>query len=142
MVEPFYDNDEVCDAPRLTALAAQQRRFVRLDDFPARPLVVICGSLDRAGHAIWLAALAELQAQHFVYFPVRDTQLSDDEHARRHRAMIDIADEVLIVAPDDRLGVPTQAELAYAVSLGKSVRWWPPRDLAEMYPCRDETGGA
>ncbi len=41
-----------------------------------------------------------------------------------HRGKIELADEVLVVAPDGRIGETTTDEIAYGESLGKPIRFW------------------
>lgn len=41
-----------------------------------------------------------------------------------HRGKIELADELLVIAPDGRIGETTIDELAYAESLGKPIRFW------------------
>jgi NTP pyrophosphatase (non-canonical NTP hydrolase) len=56
-------------------------------------------------------------------------QLTDDDVERLHelhRRKIELADEVLVIAPDGRLGESTAGEVEYARSLGKPVRYWKP----------------
>jgi phosphoribosyl-ATP pyrophosphohydrolase len=55
--------------------------------------------------------------------------LSQDEVDRLHdvhRRKIELADELLVVAPDGHIGESTAEEVAYGESLGKDVRMWEP----------------
>jgi hypothetical protein len=52
-----------------------------------------------------------------------------EDHARLdalHRAKIDMADEVLVIAPGGYVGSSTRNEIAYATAKGKRVRYLEP----------------
>lgn len=51
---------------------------------------------------------------------------------RLHLAKIDLADEVVVVAPGGYIGDSTRAEIAYAEQAGKSVRYWGEKADAEV----------
>ncbi|AHH98219.1 hypothetical protein [Kutzneria albida] len=93
----------------------------------ARPhIVVLCGSLAWP-EDLMLAAMAEWRQGHQVYGPTSQPHIASTEHDRRHRAQIDLATEVVVVArPDGSLGDATQSEMEYALNTGKPVRFWPP----------------
>jgi hypothetical protein len=90
-----------------------------------RPLVVICGSLHRAGDAIIEAAREEWRAGNYVYAPVLQPGITDDEHECRHRAMMRDADEIVVaIGPDEIIGSATTAEISYAETLCIPVRYY------------------
>jgi hypothetical protein len=97
-----------------------------------RPTIVcLCGStrfLDafvEAGRSESLAGRIVLRPE---VFSGADGPILDDETVRRlqdlHRSKIDLADEVLVVDVGGYVGATTQAEIAYAQTLGKLVRYW------------------
>lgn len=91
---------------------------------PTRSGVVICGSLHRAEDAILAAAREEWRAGRFVYAPVPQPDIPEDEHERRHRSMIRDADEIVVaIGPDGIVGSSTAAEIEYAARLGIPVRY-------------------
>ncbi len=52
---------------------------------------------------------------------------SNDEIERLqalHRGKIELADELLVIAPDGRIGETTTDEIAFGESLGKPIRFW------------------
>ncbi|MCX5134799.1 DUF4406 domain-containing protein [Streptomyces sp. NBC_00340] len=100
------------------------------------PVVVICGSI-RFTTEMTEADLRETKAGRIVVQPARDTksphELSSDPLEAEtlkvrlgdlHRAKIRLADEVLVVG--DYIGGSTRAEIAYARSLGKPIRFTHP----------------
>lgn len=95
------------------------------------PIVCICGS-TRFKRDLLAAQEAETLLGRIVLGPVVFSQadgvaLTDDEvevlHAL-HRRKIEMADEILIVAPDGRIGETTAQEIAYGEDLGKPIRFW------------------
>jgi hypothetical protein len=99
-------------------------------------IVVICGSA-RFATEMNEAELRETKAGRIVVKPAFDTQSPHglgcepgEEQALKvrlddlHRAKIRLADEVLVVG--DHIGDSTRAEIAYARSLGKPVRFTHP----------------
>lgn len=101
------------------------------------PIVCICGSM-RFENDMHAHARRESLAGHVVVMPHVNTKGWDPAYADRHktalddlhRAKIRLADEVLIVG--DYVGDSTKAEIAYARSLGKPVRFTDPT-LAAQY---------
>ncbi|MFC8968585.1 hypothetical protein [Streptomyces sp. NPDC057094] len=100
------------------------------------PVVVICGSI-RFTAEMTEVDLRETKAGRIVVKPAWDTKsphelCSDPVEAETlkvllgdlHRAKIRLADEVLVVG--DYVGDSTRAEIAYARSLGKPVRFTHP----------------
>lgn len=100
------------------------------------PIVVICGS-TRFMSEMTEADLRETKAGRIVVKPGCDMKSahglwSDPAEAQAlkvrlddlHRAKIRLADEVLVVG--DYIGDSTRAEIAYARSLGKPVRFTDP----------------
>jgi nucleoside 2-deoxyribosyltransferase len=94
----------------------------------ARPrLIVVCGSVSDQGRLADAALAARTIDHDLVYIPRAGDGLTRAEHDREHRAWIDRADEVIAVRkPDGSVGESTTAEVEYALSRGKPVRWWPP----------------
>lgn len=97
-----------------------------------RPTIVcLCGS-TRFRDAFFDAARAESLAGRIVVRPELLSQAEgvvlDEDTARRlgelHRSKIDLADEVLVIDVDGYVGPATRAEVAYALELGKNVRYW------------------
>ena len=105
----------------------------KLLDLP--PIVVICGSI-RFMTEMTEADLRETKAGKIVVKPAFDPKSPElspnpaEANSLRtrlgdlHRAKIRLADEVLIVG--DYIGESTRAEIAYARSLGKPVRFTHP----------------
>jgi hypothetical protein len=102
---------------------------------PARPVIVtLCGS-TRHWDALEEANARETLDRKMVLAPGVDMktrhQRSDPGEAAQvkqkldglHRAKIRTADEVLVVNEGGYIGESTRAELAYALSLGKRVRY-------------------
>ncbi|MFJ7017928.1 hypothetical protein ACIQUW_06150 [Streptomyces sp. NPDC101117] len=100
------------------------------------PIVVICGSTRFMGEMVE-ADVRETEAGRIVVKPGCDLKSpnplwSDPDQAQAlklrldelHRAKIRLADEVLVVG--DYIGDSTRAEIAYARSLGKPVRFTHP----------------
>ncbi|MFI6415691.1 hypothetical protein [Streptomyces sp. NPDC050585] len=107
-------------------------------------IVVICGS-TRFMTEMAAAEVRETQAGRIVVKPGCDLKSphelwSDPAEARAlkvrldelHRAKIRLADEVLVVG--DYIGDSTRAEIAYARSLGKPVRFTHPEVDPEVDP--------
>jgi hypothetical protein len=90
-------------------------------------LIVVCGSVSDEGRLSDAALAARTIDHDLVYIPRASDGLTRAEHDREHRAWIDRADEVIAVRkPDGSVGESTAAEVEYALSRGKPVRWWPP----------------
>lgn len=105
---------------------------------PAKPRTVcLCGSMR---FEAWMreAAREESVAGRMVLMPLCNMKEShplwaDAEVAERikveldalHKAKIDAADEVVVVAPGGYIGDSTKSEIAYAEAHGKPVRYWP-----------------
>lgn len=101
-----------------------------------RPVIVcLCGS-TRFWHELAEANLRETAAGRIVPAPGCDMKTPHplwadpgqaDELKKRldvlHRAKVDAADEVLVVNPGGYVGDSTRAEIAYAHTLGKPVRY-------------------
>ncbi|MCK1821557.1 DUF4406 domain-containing protein [Streptomyces sp. XM83C] len=120
--------------PRTLAPEERLADAKRLLDLPG--IVVICGS-TRFMAEMAEAELRETEAGRIVVKPGFDMRSPDglrrgpaEAEALRarlgelHRAKIRLADEVLVVG--DRVGDSTRAEIAYARSLGKPVRFTHP----------------
>lgn len=116
--QPHTPEEKLADAKKLLSLP---------------PIVVICGS-TRFMTEMTEADLRETEAGKIVVKPGIDMKSphdlwSDPVEAESlkvrlddlHRAKIRLADEVLVVG--DYIGVSTRAEIAYARSLGKPVRF-------------------
>ncbi|UBU13238.1 TIR domain-containing protein [Nonomuraea gerenzanensis] len=119
--QPLTPEEELADAKKRLSLP---------------PIVVICGS-TRFMAEMTEADLRETTAGKIVVKPGCDMksphELWSDPAAARalkvrlddlHRAKIRLADEVLVVG--DHIGDSTRAEIAYARSLGKPVRFTHP----------------
>jgi nucleoside 2-deoxyribosyltransferase len=90
-------------------------------------LIVVCGSVSDEGRLADAALAARTIDHDLVYIPRAGDGLTRAEHDREHRAWIDRAGEVIAVRKaDGSVGESTAAEVEYAVSRGKPVRWWPP----------------
>lgn len=101
-------------------------------------IVCLCGS-TRFGDAFREANLAETLAGRIVLSIGCDTKTDADlasagelgkdpetvkqELDQLHRRKIDLADEVLVVSRDGYFGQSTAGEVAYAIELGKPVRF-------------------
>jgi hypothetical protein len=94
-------------------------------------IVCLCGSVRHRDEFL-AAQAAETLAGRIVLGPgvfsgpdgvTLSTQQVEELHTL-HRRKIDLADELLIVTPDGRIGESTAAELAYGSSLGKPIRYW------------------
>lgn len=102
----------------------------------ARPRIVcLCGSM-RFEADILEAARVESVLGRIVVLPLCNLKqphpLWSDEATREtlkadldalHKAKIDLADEVVVVAPGGYIGESTQSEIEYATMLGKPVRY-------------------
>jgi hypothetical protein len=102
-----------------------------------RPRVIcLCGSM-RFEPEIQEAAREESVAGHIVVLPLCNMKQphplwNDETDAERikvaldglHKAKIDLADEVVVVAPGGYVGDSTRSEIAYAEAHGKPVRYW------------------
>lgn len=96
-------------------------------------IVCLCGSTTHKQ-----AFLAAQEAETFegrlvvgpgVFSKADGRALSADEVEQLHdlhRRKIELADELLVIAPDGRIGESTALEIAYAESLGKPIRYWKP----------------
>lgn len=123
-------------------LAAAKERL----DLP--PIVTICGSTrfmaamteanlrETAAGRMVLAPGCDMKQPHELWADPADAERLKVELDRLHRAKIRIADQVLIVG--DYVGDSTKAEIAYARSLGKQLRFQDAR-LAEHYDGHHET---
>lgn len=98
---------------------------------PAGPVVVcLCGSV-RHKETFLAAAAAEALAGRVTLMPgvfskADGINLSESEIAALgdlHRHKIAMADEVLVIDPDGKVGDATASEIAYATDLGKNVRY-------------------
>ncbi|WP_181785116.1 hypothetical protein [Streptomyces phytophilus] len=99
-------------------------------------IVVICGStrfmdamaeMDRqltAAGMIVVKPGCDMKTPHALWADPVDAERLKVELDRLHRAKIRLADEVLVVG--DYVGDSTRAEIAYARSLGKPVRFTHP----------------
>lgn len=93
----------------------------------ARPkLVVLCGS-TRFRDEILAVGRAEALAGAIVLGPWSFERELDEATAQllvvAHRYMIEMADEVLVVAPGGYVGSSTQEEIDLALDLGRRVRY-------------------
>ncbi len=108
---------------------------------PVRPKIVcLCGStrfMDTffeagwnetlAGHIVLSVGVVTTSADHAgEALGVETVQMLDELHWRK----IDLADEVLVLNVGGYIGFSTRRELEYALSLGKSVRYWETVDVA------------
>lgn len=148
MVEPFYD-DGPDDAPALRALTEQPRRFVRLEDLDRPRVVCLCGSMRFYSDMLRVAA-TETAAGRIVLAPFSVVEPGEQDSPlkvmldRLHKRKIDMADEILVVAPGGYAGASTQSEIAYAAEHGTPIRWWPNvcHDCGDDgTPCRDCADG-
>lgn len=106
-----------------------------------RPRIVcLCGS-TRFWREFQAASLRETLAGRIV-LSIGAASGTDDEHFGNlprdaydrikmqldelHLRKIDLADEVLILNRDGYIGESTRRELAYAIALGKPIRWLEP----------------
>lgn len=98
---------------------------------PAHPMVVcLCGSV-RHKETFLAAAAAEALAGRITLMPgvfskADSPNLSEAEITalgELHRHKIAMADEVLVIDPDGKVGEATASEVAYATDLGKNVRY-------------------
>lgn len=114
-----------------------------IEDVPI--VVALCGS-TRFMAEIGQVAKEETVAGRIVLRPECDVKVPDplwpgdalDQVKARldrlHRAKIQLADEVLVVAPGGYVGSSTRAEISYARRLGRRVRYWPDDRLVEASP--------
>lgn len=94
-------------------------------------IVCLCGSI-RYKHEFLAAQEAEALEGRVVMSPVvfsnADRKALSSEEIERlhalHRRKIELSDELLVIAPDGRIGESTEQEIAYGESLGKPVRYW------------------
>lgn len=97
-------------------------------------IVCLCGSM-RFEDEIREAAREESIAGHIVVLPLCNMRqphpLWNDEADRikgdldrLHKAKIDLANEIVVVAPGGYIGDSTRSEIAYAEAHGKPVRYW------------------
>jgi hypothetical protein len=56
-----------------------------------------------------------------VYAPTEEEKAALDA---LHLRKIELADEVLVIAPGGYVGESTQREVEHALALGKPIRWW------------------
>lgn len=112
---------------------------------PPPRVVCLCGStaqadtfaeanrVETAAGRIVLAPGCDLKTPHPLWDdPERQGELKTNLDAL-HRAKIDYADEVVIIAKaDGSLGESTRRELAYARQRGKPTRFWAPPHLLEV----------
>ena len=94
-------------------------------------IVCLCGSTRNKAEL--LAAqeaetlLGNLLVGPVVFSQADGTVLSDEEVERLHllhRRKIELADELLIVAPGGRIGASTSQEIDFGRSPGKPIRFW------------------
>ncbi|MFT3851822.1 MAG: nucleoside triphosphate pyrophosphohydrolase family protein [Ilumatobacteraceae bacterium] len=96
-------------------------------------IVCLCGSTRHKG-AFLAAQESETLAGRIVVGPGVFSQADgqsmlgvDIERLHElHRRKIELADELLVIAPDGRIGDSTAQEIEYGQSLGKPVRHWQP----------------
>jgi NTP pyrophosphatase (non-canonical NTP hydrolase) len=107
-----------------------------------RPRVVcLCGSTrfrqDFLAAQEAEALLGRIVVGPGVFSKAEGRALTEDEIERLrqlHRRKIEMADELLVVAPDGRIGEATSEEIEYGRSLGKTVRFWRPERPAPIDP--------
>ena len=112
-------------------LTAEEQLAAAKANLALPPVVCICGSL-RYQVEMHAAAAAETIAGRIVVMPHATAKLwhprgaaaVKDDLDDLHQAKLRLADEVLIVG--DYVGDRTRAEIAYARSLGKRVRFTRP----------------
>jgi hypothetical protein len=107
------------------------------------PIVCLCGS-TRFPKAFNDANLRETLAGNIV-LTVGSMTHSDDQLRilitpeikikldELHKRKIDLADEILVLNVDGYIGESTQSEIAYAQSIGKSIRYLEPHKVIEIY---------
>jgi len=87
------------------------------------PLVVCISASSRFGELVEEVAFAEEQIGHIVLAPrFGSGEQPSEEACRLHERKIDLADELLIIAPDG-IGEHVGSEIAYAESKGKAIRY-------------------
>lgn len=105
----------------------------RVGQYRGMHIVCLCGSV-RYKQEFLAAQEAESLRGRVVLAPgvfskADGRALTDDQiqglHAL-HRRKIELADELVVIAPDERIGESTAEEIAYGRSLGKPVRYWEP----------------
>lgn len=95
-------------------------------------IVVLCGSTrfrshyEQAFRNLEHAGDIVLTVPCYKDDPCCKTKPEQDRLDRLHRAKIDMADEVFLINPGGYIGDSTRAELAYARSTGKVVRFLEP----------------
>jgi nucleoside 2-deoxyribosyltransferase len=103
-------------------------RQVTRTDFPK--IVTLCGStrhkqeFEEANRTLTRQGVLVISVGVFGHAD-GITLTADDKAAldELHRRKIDLADEVLIVNPDARIGDSTRSEIQYAAAHGKPVRY-------------------
>jgi len=92
---------------------------------PAKPSVVCISASSRLRRLVKEVAFSEEQAGRIVLAPrYGDSDQPSDDACRLHEAKIDLADELLVIAPDG-IGEHVAAEISYAEAKGKAIRYRP-----------------
>jgi hypothetical protein len=128
LIERHGYKPDLCDRVERMMKAMRGNEVEPHNETTSRPrLIVVCGSVSDQGRLADAALAARAIDHDLVYIPRAGDGLTRAEHDREHRAWIDRADEVIAVRKSDgSMGESTTAEVEYALSLGKPVRWWPP----------------
>ncbi len=101
----------------------------------------LCGSI-RFRQSFLAAEEAEARAGNVVLAPVffaqserrRLTHEEIEAFHLLHRRKIDMADELLVVAPNGYVGESTTSEIEYGRQLGKPIRYWEDNAVGADYP--------
>jgi hypothetical protein len=72
---------------------------------------------------------------HFAALPADEYAGIKEALDELHKRKIDLADEILVLNVDNYIGDSTRSEIAYAMSLGKPVRWLsaPSEEIAKAF---------
>ncbi|MFI5808371.1 hypothetical protein [Streptomyces sp. NPDC051561] len=108
------DLDSPEGRPRIVALCGSTRFWAELQEAVTR---------ETAAGKITLAPGCNMKQPHLLW---DDARKAEDLKARLdtlHRHKIDLADEVLIVAPGGYIGESTRSEIQYAQQLGRPIRY-------------------
>ncbi|QFZ72114.1 hypothetical protein GFH48_01525 [Streptomyces fagopyri] len=102
------------------------------------PIVVLCGSTrywdqlteaalyETAAGRIVLSLGCNMKQPHPLWSDLKRADRLKAQLEELHLRKIDLADEVLVVNPGGYMGESTRREIAYALSLGKPIRYTHP----------------
>ncbi|MDQ1036892.1 hypothetical protein QFZ75_003308 [Streptomyces sp. V3I8] len=113
--EKLADAKKQSDLPRIVVICGSTRFMTEMDEADLRE--------TEAGRIV-VKPCCDMKSPHALRYGPVEAEALKVRLGDLHRAKIRLADEVLVVG--DRIGDSTRAEIAYARSLGRPVRFTHP----------------